>query len=82
MIFKTVSTTMNIELDLASEAKLSRLAVERAQTVEQLIQEAIRDYVEEWEDGMESDAAYQRYLRGEEDAVSLDEAERQLGLES
>ncbi len=42
--------------------------------------EALLAQLEDLEDALAADAAYARYLRGEEQALSLKDVERDLGL--
>jgi len=71
-----------IELDAHTEQALSRLAAIAGKEPDQIIKDVLSNYLEEQADTEAADAAYSRYLAGQEKALSLDELERSLGLES
>lgn len=59
------------------EAKLAQLAAQSGRSVEELIREAVADYVEEQEDGERA----LEILRRNEPTIPLDEVKRNLGLD-
>lgn len=71
----------SIQFDPRTERELDRLADKTGRSADDLIAEAVREFLEEQGDMMAADAAYDRYLAGEEKTVSLDELGRRLGLE-
>lgn len=71
----------SIQFDPRTERELDRLAGKTGRSADDLIAEAVREFLEEQGDMMAADAAYDRYLAGEEKTVSLDELGRRLGLE-
>lgn len=71
----------SIQFDPRTERELDRLAGKTGRSADDLIAEAVREFLEEQGDIAAADAAYDRYLAGEEKTVSLDELGRRLGLE-
>ena len=59
-----------IELDAHTEQALSRLAAIAGREPDQIIKDVLSHYLEE-----QADAAYSRYLAGQEKALSLDEVD-------
>lgn len=74
--------THTIEFDPGTEQALTRLAASAGKDADQLIREAVSDFLRDQDDADAGDAAYSRYLSGQEKTVSLDDLERRLGLES
>ena len=62
--------------DTHTEAALSQLAATAGKNSGQLIKEVVSEYLAE-----QADAAYSRYLAGQEGTVSLDDLEKRLGLD-
>jgi len=71
----------SIQFDPRTERELDRLAGKTGRSADDLIAEAVREFLEEQSDMAAADEAYDRYLAGEEKTVSLDELGRRLGLE-
>jgi RHH-type rel operon transcriptional repressor/antitoxin RelB len=71
-----------IEFDARTEHALNRLARQAGKNAEQLIREAVSEFLSEQDDIEAANAAYTRYLAGQEKTVPLDELERRLGLDS
>lgn len=71
-----------IEFDSNTERALIRLAAHAGKDTDQLIKQAVSEFLGEQEDIAAADAAYLRYQAGQEKSLSLDELERQLGLDS
>jgi RHH-type rel operon transcriptional repressor/antitoxin RelB len=67
-----------IEFDAGTERELHRLAVASGKKTDQLIREAVLNYLDDLRDAAEAEAALQRIERGEERVISLDELERRL----
>lgn len=72
----------SIQFDAQTEQTLSRQAAIAGKNTDQLIQDIVSEFLAEQAAAQEADAVYSRYLAGQEKAISLDELERQLGLES
>lgn len=70
-----------IELDLHTEAALTQLAAMAGKDSDQLIKDVVSEYLAEQADIEQANAAYSRYLAGQEGTVSLDDLEKRLGLE-
>ncbi len=70
-----------ITLDPDTERRLAELAAEKGMDPDELIREAITEHLDELAETEEAERAYQRYQRGEEGTVSLEELERDLGLD-
>jgi predicted DNA-binding protein len=71
-----------LQFDTHTEQTLNQLATRAGKETDEFIKDVISEYLEEQGGVIEADAAYTRYLAGEEKTVSLDELERRLGLES
>ncbi len=80
-IFRVWRVTLNvvgsIHFSPELEAKLERLAAQTGRSVEEVIREAVADYVEEQEDGERA----LEILRRNEPTIPFDEVKRRLGLE-
>jgi predicted DNA-binding protein len=70
-----------IQFDPRIERELTHLAAREGKNLEQLVQDVMSEYLEEQADIEAANAAYDRYLAGQEKTISLDELERRLGLE-
>ena len=70
-----------IELDAHTEAALTQLAAMAGKDSDQLIKEVVSEYLAEQADIEQANAAYSRYLAGQEGTVSLGDLEKRLGLE-
>ena len=64
-----------IELDAYTEQALSRLAAIVGKEPDQIIKDVLSNYLEEQANTGQADAAYSRYLAGQEKALSLDEVD-------
>ena len=71
-----------IQFDPQTEQALSQFAAVAGKDADQLIKDVVSDFLTEQAEIQEADAAYSRYLAGQEKTVALDELERRLGLES
>jgi predicted DNA-binding protein len=69
-----------ITFDSDTEKRLADLAQHEGKRPDELIRELVQDYLEEQEDATAAEAAYQRYLAGEEKTLTLDEVEKRLDL--
>jgi len=69
-----------ITFDNETEKRLTDLAQQQGVRPDQLIQELVEGYLQEIDDAEAAEAAYQRYLAGEEKAVPLEEWEQHLDL--
>jgi predicted DNA-binding protein len=66
----------SISLNPELEAKLARLAADTGRSFDEVVREALAEYVEDHEDGERA----LDVLRRRESTSSLDEVERRLGL--
>ena len=71
----------NIQFDPQTELALSRQAALAGKDADQLIRDLVSEFLAEQAVTEEADAAYSRYLAGQEKTVALDELEQRLGLE-
>ena len=71
----------SIRLDPEIEQRLDRLAVQTGRTKAYYLRELIVNGLEDLEDFYLADATMERVRKGEENVLSLDEVERDLGLE-
>lgn len=71
----------HITFDADTERRLKELAADQGMSPDDLIQEAVAQHLDEVMEVEEAQRAYQRYQRGEEGTVSLEELERDLGLD-
>lgn len=71
----------SIRLDPEIEQRLDRLAVQTGRTKAYYLRELIVNGLEDLEDFYLADATMERVRKGEESVLSLDEVERDLGLE-
>jgi len=69
-----------ITFDAQTEQRLSELARHEGKQPDELIRELVEDYLEEQADAAAAEAAYQRYLAGEEKTLTLEEMEKRLDL--
>ena len=70
-----------IQFDAHTEATLTQLSAMTGKDSDQLIKEVVSEYLAEQADNEQANAAYSRYLAGQEGTVSLDDLEKRLGLE-
>jgi len=70
-----------IQFDAHTEAALSQLAATAGKDSDQLIKDVVSEYLAEQADIEQANAAYSRYLAGQEGTVSLDDLEKRLGLD-
>ena len=70
-----------IQFDAHTEATLTQLAAMAGKDSDQLIKDVVSEYLAEQADIEQANAAYSRYLAGQEGTVSLDDLEKRLGLE-
>ena len=71
----------SIRLDPEIEQRLDRLAVQTGRTKAYYLRELIVNGLEDLEDFYLADVTMERVRKGEESVLSLDEVERDLGLE-
>ena len=71
----------NITFDPDTERRLKELAADKGMSPDDLIHQAVAEHLEEIVEAEEAERAYQRYQRGEEGTVSLEDLERDLGLD-
>jgi RHH-type rel operon transcriptional repressor/antitoxin RelB len=71
----------SIRLDPEIEQRLDRLAAQTGRTKEYYLRELIVNGLDYLEDFYLADATMERVRKGEENALSLDEVERDLGLQ-
>ena len=71
----------SIRLDPEIEQRLDRVAVQTGRTKAYYLRELIVNGLEDLEDFYLADATMERVRKGEENVLSLDEVERDLGLE-
>jgi RHH-type transcriptional regulator, rel operon repressor / antitoxin RelB len=71
---------LTLTLDQDTEYRLSRAAQEAGRPVAELLRVAVLAYLEDLDDAEAADRAYERYLKGEERAFSLEDVERDLGV--
>jgi predicted DNA-binding protein len=71
----------SIQFDPNTEKRLVEFADHQGLSPEQLIQEAVIEYLAELNTAEDAEAAYQRYLAGEEKTLSLEDIEKRLDLE-
>ncbi|MFZ4703221.1 MAG: hypothetical protein ACOYMG_24530 [Candidatus Methylumidiphilus sp.] len=67
-----------IQFDAHTEAALTQRAAMAGKDSDQLIKDVVSEYLAEQVDTEQADAAYSRYLAGQEGTVSLDNLERFL----
>ncbi len=67
----------SISLNPELEAKLTQLASDTGRTFDDVVREALAQYVEDYEDGERA----LEILSRNEPTISLDEVERRLGLD-
>jgi len=67
----------SISLNPELEAKLTRLAEDTGRSFDEVVREALAEYVEEYEDGERA----LEILRRKEPTIPLDEVKRRVGLE-
>ena len=60
---------------------MTQLAAIAGKDSDQLIKDVVSEYLAEQADIEQADAAYSRYLAGQEGTVSLDDLEKRLGLD-
>jgi len=70
----------SIRLDLATEQRLDRLAVQTGRTKAYYLRELVKNGLEDLEDYYLAAATMERVRKGEETVHSLDDVERDLGL--
>ena len=71
-----------LQFDTHTEKTINQLAALAGKDADEFIKDVIQDFLAEQAETQEADAAYARYLAGQEKTVSLGELERLLGLES
>lgn len=71
----------SIQFDPQTEQALSRQAALAGKDADQLIRDVVSEFLAEQADMEEANAAYSRYLAGQEKTVTLDDLERRLDLE-
>jgi RHH-type rel operon transcriptional repressor/antitoxin RelB len=69
-----------IHFDHETEQRLSLLAAKGGKQPEDLIKEAVSEYLQDIEDYYDAEATLQRIATGEERIWTLEETERDLGL--
>jgi predicted DNA-binding protein len=67
-----------VEFDAGTERELHRLAAAAGKEADQLIKEAVLNYLEDLQDAADAEAVLRRIESGEEQVISLDELERRL----
>lgn len=67
-----------IEFDAHTEQALTNLAAMAGKQADQLIREAVLNYLDDWQDSADAERVLNRIERGEERVISLDELERRL----
>lgn len=67
-----------IEFDAQTERALSRLAALAGKDADELIKEAVREYLDDLQDIADAEAIAQRIEHGDERVIPLDELERRL----
>jgi len=75
--FKMLAVRLPKEID----DRLSRLARETGRTKSYYVREALLRYLDDLEDAYLVEAAYERFLASKEEAIPIEEVERNLGLE-
>ena len=70
-----------IELDRETEKDLKALAILTGKAEPDVLRDAVAVYLEDVRDAREADAVLDRIEAGEEQALSMDELERRLGLD-
>lgn len=70
----------SIRLDLETEQRLDRLAVQTGRTKAYYLRELVKNGLEDLEDYYLAAATMERVRKGEETVHSLDDVERDLGL--
>ncbi len=69
-----------VRLPVAIERRLERLAKRTGRTKTYYVREAILKHLEDLEDVYLAEQAYDRYLKGEEKTIPLEEAMKHHGL--
>ena len=80
IFIKGLIMATSIRLDLATEQRLDRLAVQTGRTKAYYLRELVKNGLEDLEDYYLAAATMERVRKGEETVHSLDDVERDLGL--
>ena len=70
-----------VRLPKEIEERLARLARETGRTKSYYVREALLRYLDDLEDAYLAEAAYERFITSKEEAIPVEEVERNLGLE-
>ena len=70
-----------VRLPKEIDDRLTRLAKETGRTKSYYVREALLRYLDDLEDAYLAEAAYERFLASKEEAIPIEEVERNLGLE-
>ena len=70
-----------VRLPKEIDDRLSRLARETGRTKSYYVREALLRYLDDLEDAYLAEAAYEHFLASKEEAIPIEEVERNLGLE-